>query len=184
MSERRFEVIFRGDVVPGQSVLEVKSRLAELFGVPPAKVEQMFSGRPVVIKRDLDEGAAARYRAVLKDAGALVDIRPVESVAETGSAANRRAEKVPPAVDGLSDPKTATAQSGSENSEPEETIGVAPMGADILLAEYRKDFTPREVDTSHMTVQEPGADVLKEDEKSPSIERDVDTSHLSVKDPE
>ena len=58
------------------------------------------------------------------------------------------------------------------------------MGADVLPPEYRRDFTPREVDTSHITVDEPGADVLKEDEKSPPIERDVDTSHLSVKDPE
>lgn len=179
MSDRRFEVIFRGDVVPGQSLMDVKRRLAELFSAPAAKVEQMFSGRPVVIKRDLDEEAAARYRVALKDAGALVELRPVDPDSQIGKDTNR-ADK----ADGPSGQKTVAPQFGPENSKAEETIGVAPVGADVLPPEYRRDFTPREVDTSYMTVDEPGADVLKEDERSPPIERDVDTSHLSVKDPE
>ena len=172
MSDRRFEVIFRGDVVPGQSLMDVKRRLAELFGAPAARVEQMFSGRPVVIKRDLDEEAAARYRVALKDAGALVELRPVDSDSQTGSDTSRADQTVPPAA------------SGPEHSTVAETIDVAPVGADVLPPEYRRNFTPREVDTSYITVDEPGADVLKEDEKSPAIEREVDTSHLSVKDPE
>lgn len=172
MSDRRFEVIFRGDVVPGQSLMDVKRRLAELFGAPAAKVEQMFSGRPVVIKRDLDEEAAARYRVALNDAGALVELRLVEPASETGSDTSRPDQTVPPAA------------SGPEHSKAAETIDVAPVGADVLPPEYRRNFTPREVDTSYITVDEPGADVLKADEKSPAIEREVDTSHLSVKDPE
>lgn len=190
MSDRRFEVIFRGDVVPGQSLMDVKRRLAELFGAPATKVEQMFSGRPVVIKRDLDEEAAARYRVALKDAGALVELRPVDPDSQIGKDTNRADQTVPPAAnlargaDGPSGQNTVAPQSGPEHSKAAETIGVAPVGADVLPPEYRRDFTPREVDTSYITVDEPGADVLKADEKSPSIERDVDTSHLSVKDPE
>ena len=98
MSDRRFEVIFRGDVVPGQSLMDVKQRLAELFGAPAAKVEQMFSGRPVVIKRDLDEEAAARYRVALKEAGALVELRPVDPDNQTGNETNRADQTVPPAA--------------------------------------------------------------------------------------
>ena len=190
MSDRRFEVIFRGDVVPGQSLMDVKRRLAELFGAPDAKVEQMFSGRPVVIKRDLDEEAAARYRVALKDAGALVELRPVDSDSQTGSDTSRADQTVLPVAnpaDGAGEPSgqnTEVPQSGPEHSKAAETIGVAPVGADVLPPEYRRDFTPREVDTSYITVDEPGADVLKEEEKSPPIEREVDTSHLSVKDPE
>lgn len=190
MSDRRFEVIFRGDVVPGQSLLDVKQRLSELFGAPPAKVEQMFSGRPVVIKRDLDEEAAERYRIALKDAGALVELRYVDPDREIANSTASADEKPASAAD-PADAKNSSL--GRQTSDPKpdpknpmvgEAIDIAPVGADVLPSEYRRDFTPREVDTSYMTVDEPGVDVLKEDEKSPLVKRDVDTSHLSVKDPE
>lgn len=193
MSNTRFEVIFRGDVVPGQSLLDVKQRLSELFGAPSAKVDQMFSGRPVVIKRDLDEEAAERYRTALKDAGALVELRSVDPDREiansTASADEKPSSAADPAdakngKDSSLGRQTSDPKSDPKNSTAGETIGVAPVGADVLSSEYRRDFTPREVDTSYMTVDEPGVDVLKEDEKSPLVKRDVDTSHLSVKDPE
>ncbi|WP_438951312.1 hypothetical protein [Porticoccus sp.] len=188
MSDRRFEVIFLGDVVPGQSLPEVKSRLAKLFGAPPAKVEQMFSGRPVVIKRDLDEEAAEHYRNALKEAGALVDIRPVETVSEianhTGATEEKGQAPTGPTTDDSPAQQTLASPSGPENLQAAETIDVAPVGADVLLSEYRRDFTPRDLDTSYMTVDEPGVDVLKDNEKAPFVKRDVDTSHLSVKEPD
>lgn len=167
MSEQRYEVVFRGDVVPGQSIVEVKQRLAELFGADSARIDGMFSGRPVVIKRNLDQETAQRYQTSIRKAGAVVDIRAVaESQADILTSS-------------LTEGETKAAQPSAE-----ETIDVAPVGADVLTPEYRRDFTPAEIDTSRMTVAEPGTDVLREDEKQVVPDREVDTSHLSVAKPE
>ena len=79
MSEQRFEVVFRGDVEPGQSVAEVKEGLIRLFNTDASRIDQMFSGKPVVIKGNLDEETAKHYQASLKKAGALVQIRSMTS---------------------------------------------------------------------------------------------------------
>ena len=166
MSEQRYEVVFRGDVVPGESIVDVKQRLAELFGADSARIDGMFSGRPVVVKRNIDQETAQHYQASMRKAGAVVDIR---TTSETQLEPSSNIESTP-------------AQSVPQL--PDETVEVAPVGADVLTPEYRQDFTPAEIDISHMTVAEPGADVLRENEKEVIPDRDVDTSHLSVAKPE
>ncbi len=166
MSEQRYEVVFRGDVVPGQSIVDVKQRLAELFGADSARIDGMFSGRPVVIKRNLDQETAQRYQASIRKAGAVVAIR---TTADT--------QPEPPVM-------IAGTSAQSAPQLPDEIVEVAPVGADVLTPEYRRDFTPAEIDTSRMTVAEPGTDVLREDEKKVIPDREVDTSHLSVAKPE
>ena len=75
MSEQHFDVVFRGDVESGQSVMIVKEGLAKLFKADAARIEQMFSGKPVVIKSNLDEETALHYQSSLKKVGAIVEIR-------------------------------------------------------------------------------------------------------------
>ncbi len=53
-----------------------------------------------------------------------------------------------------------------------------------MPAEHKKDFTPLEVDTSHLTVSEVGADVLDDKDKRSYEDLAVDLSHLSVVDSE
>ena len=54
------------------------------------------------------------------------------------------------------------------------------MGADVLPSDHKKDFTPADVDTSHLTISDVGADVLEAKDKRSYEDRDVDTSHLSI----
>ncbi|WP_461481495.1 hypothetical protein [Porticoccus sp.] len=164
MSEQRYEVVFRGDVVPGQAIVEVKQRLAELFAAEPARIDGMFSGRPVVVKRNLDRELAQRYQASMRKAGAVVDIRPAAET-EATTAGSNEVNQEPPQL-------------------PDEQVDVAPVGADVLTPEYRRDFTPANIDTSYMSIAETGADILQDNEKQPVPDRQVDTSHLSLDDPE
>lgn len=169
VSEISYEVVFRGDVVPGQSIVDVKQRLAELFTADPDRIDGMFSGRPVVIKRGLDQPTAERYQASMQKAGAVVDIRPAANSGESSTQ--------PPVA------KTEPASSVVPQL-PDEDMELAPVGADVLTPEQRRDFTPANIDTSYMTVAEAGTEVLKEDERKVVPDRDVDTSHLSLDDPQ
>lgn len=170
MSEISYEVVFRGDVVPGQSIVDVKQRLGELFSADPERIDGMFSGRPVVIKRGLDQSTAERYQASMERAGAVVNIRPATN------------NEDPPIDTAAAKPATNSDLSPSAPPAPVGDMEVAPVGADVLTPEQRRDFTPANIDTSYMTLAEAGSEVLKEEERNIVPDRDVDTSHLSLDD--
>lgn len=167
MSEQRYEVVFRGDVVPGQSIVDVKGRLVELFNAEPSRIDNMFSGRPVVIKRNVDQTTARRYQDSLRKAGAVVEIR--NFAADTEVPVSQLESDIPPSP---------------APELPDPSVDVAPVGADVLTAEYRRDYTPADIDTSHLSIAETGADVLQENERRVIPDREVDTSHLSVAKPD
>ena len=75
MSAQQFDVFFRGDIVAGQTIVEVKERLANLFKLELAQVEPLFSGRPTAIRRNLDEATAKKYEQALLKIGAVVELR-------------------------------------------------------------------------------------------------------------
>lgn len=207
MSEQLFEVVFRGDVEPGQSVVTVKEGLAKLFNAEASRIDQMFSGKPVVIKANLDEETARHYQSSLKKVGALADIRPVKSVSPVKDSNNEMPDSTSndqdssstilnkttsnnsapnnEAINQASDTSNAESQADQEPDGLENfdfDFDVAPVGSDVLPTEHKKDFTPAEVDTSHLTISEVGADVLEQKDKRSYEDRDVDTSHLSVDD--
>lgn len=74
MSNQEFDIIFRGDIVFGHQLADVKLRLQQLFKADAAKVDALFSGRPVPLKRGLDLTSAEKYKDALTRAGAQVDI--------------------------------------------------------------------------------------------------------------
>lgn len=184
MSEQHFEVVFRGDVEPGRSVAEVKEGLSKLFNTETSRIDQMFSGKPVVIKANIDEQTALHYQVSLKKVGALVDVRPSGSVNGSASSATPTPQDTSSDVSEPSGtpPVDENQQDNSDNTEEMEDFDfdVAPIGADILTTEHKKDYTPANVDTSHLTVSDVGSDVLEDKDKRSYGESDVDTSHLSI----
>ncbi|MEH6616490.1 MAG: hypothetical protein V7699_01480 [Porticoccus sp.] len=184
MSEECYEVIFRGDVLAGQSVIEIKQRLAQLFNAEAKRIDQMFSGKPVVVKRNLDLETAERYQSTLLKAGALVDIRPATL---DGVVSEERPVESSNHDSGL----TQEAEpEQNQPSQPQEQVledvdfDLAPVGADVLSPEDKKDFTSVDVDTSSLTIAETGSDVLADEDKKEFVPQDVDTSSLSIDDPE
>lgn len=72
MSQARFKIVFSGQLMPAAQLDEVKANLARLFKSDSAKIESLFSGNPVALKRDLAEDEAQKYLAALQRAGAKV----------------------------------------------------------------------------------------------------------------
>ena len=77
MSDARFHIVFSGKLVGGADLSTVKSNLARLFKMDNARVERSFSAQPVVIKKNTDQATAMKFRALMKQAGAECEIRPV-----------------------------------------------------------------------------------------------------------
>ena len=62
MSDQQFDIIFRGDIVFGHQLADVKLRLQQLFKADAVKIDALFSGRPVPLKRGLDLASAQKYK--------------------------------------------------------------------------------------------------------------------------
>ncbi|MGL4315347.1 MAG: DUF805 domain-containing protein [Pseudomonas sp.] len=70
MTEARFKIVFSGELMPDMEPDIVKDNLAQLFKSNRDKIEALFSGARVPIKRDLPEAEAEKYLTALQRAGA------------------------------------------------------------------------------------------------------------------
>ncbi len=77
MSDELFEVAFSGQISDGAEPGEVKAKVGKMFNADDAKLAQLFSGRRVVIKKNIDRATAAKYQTALNRAGAECEICPV-----------------------------------------------------------------------------------------------------------
>lgn len=206
MSEPLFDIVFRGDLMPGHSLPEVKGRLAQLFKIDAAKVEPLFSGAAVTLKRNLDKPTATKYHTVLRSAGAAVDVRPVMPE-QTAAAAPQRAAagftlaplgaellspqerpRVPePALDlGRYSvrPLEGYLLDEAERNTDEVALqldyefALAPVGADLV--EGRSDPEPAPEINPQFDLAEPGANLLKPEETSKREVVQIQTDHISL----
>lgn len=69
-----YEIVFFGQLVPGAQVDRVKANLTKLFQADAQRIATLFSGRRLVLKNNLDQASAEKYRAALERAGAHADM--------------------------------------------------------------------------------------------------------------
>lgn len=201
MSDARFNLVFTGELVAGASADAVKQNLAKLFKLDAARVEAMFSGKPVILKKDADQATAMKFRAVLRQAGAQCRMEPVAEVAPVVPASPAApapvaepSEAAQPAQQGdaIAQPSAepASRQPVTQAAADMDMVGtirtggtgfsgefdVAPPGADI--ADKVEGPAPIVPDVSGMSLAPPGADL---EQLKPDIEEKVpDISHLSI----
>lgn len=72
MSEVRYKIVFDGELMPEMSLDAVKDNLSKLFKSERSKIDALFGGTSVALKRDLAEPEADKYLAALQQAGAKV----------------------------------------------------------------------------------------------------------------
>lgn len=144
MSAPEFDIIFRGDIVFGHQLAEVKVKLQQLFKTDAAKVDALFTGRPIPLKRNLDEATANKYRDALIKAGAMVEI--CSSNASPANAAPKPAPAPRRAVEAVASKAPAESVSAGWT--------LAPLGSDLLPARERpQQPVPVVVDISGLSLR-------------------------------
>lgn len=137
MQPETLDVIFRGDIVLGHALDEVKARLQKLFKADAQKIDALFTGRPVILKRNLDPATAEKYRTVLRQAGAQVRLAP--------SGASQGADKT--------------------RARPARGLSLAPVGGYLVSPQERRRLTPVAVDTSGLSARAPDGELLDPHER-------------------
>jgi hypothetical protein len=70
-----YDIVFEGRLLPNQELATVKQRLITLFR-SPEKIEALFTGRRVLVKRAVNEQDAEQYRLAFARAGAVCELVP------------------------------------------------------------------------------------------------------------
>lgn len=72
-----YRIVFHGKVRDGHEVASVREQLGKLFRIEDSeRLDKLFSGSPVTIKKSLDEAGARKYMAALEQAGAEIEVDP------------------------------------------------------------------------------------------------------------
>lgn len=126
----RFNVVFSGELVGGADPTQVRANLAKLFKMDAGKVEALFSGKPVVIKKDADQATAMKFRAALRQAGAQCQMVPVDGAGPGPTAAEPAPAPDSKASFEARDPGPAPSASGPATFDAREPAGSPPAAAE------------------------------------------------------
>jgi len=155
----QYRLVFTGEIAEDQHLAVVKRRLSAVLNLNDERVEMLFAGKPVVVKKAADEKTAARFQAVFDKAGARLRVLPIDSAATKAPASGEQPESAPPA---------AVGDSGSLN--------ILPVGADLLAEPERAQPVESNIDTSHLSVQ--GTSFNVDESREPIAGPNVD--HLTL----
>ncbi|MGI1680075.1 MAG: hypothetical protein K6L75_15140 [Cellvibrionaceae bacterium] len=210
MSEPKYDIIFRGDVVAGNNIVEVKQRLGQLFKIEAAKVDALFTGRAVPLKRNVDLHTAEKYKAILLKAGAQVSLKdmskaePIKAATKVNPSSNSVDSKSSPASVPVKEKPLTLKERLAKAAKEEEALAkiqakaeakhqadgkddlgqegfvLAPVGAVLGTVKQQSPEGVIQVDTSHLSASLPEGELLAPDEKKPDIVVDIDVSDIDI----
>ncbi len=165
-----FDIVFRGDILPGHQLLQVKQRMAQLFKADEKRINALFSGGAVVLKKGIDRATADKYSAVLSKAGAEVQVAQAGKTAKKTKPVQRPStvEKIS-TISSASKVKSATLQErlvvqaaalapqaltpAADTSDEPGGLSLAAVGTDVLKPDERQSVEQRGVDVSAMSLR-------------------------------
>ncbi len=95
MTEKRYNLVFEGKIARGQTPEEVKKKLGAMLKLDAKGVGQIFSGRPVIIKKELDPQTAAKYKQAFESAGAVARLEETAPAGPESSAGDLKQKSEP-----------------------------------------------------------------------------------------
>ena len=180
MSLETYNVYFSGQIMKDRDPAEVRKKLGAKFKLEGTKLDAFFSGKPVLIKKAVDMEQAVKFRVTFRDAGALVDIRPVERpAAQPDTALPSGSDTASDETFTLSEPGSFDLSDCTPPVQPQPIPDISALALDrpgVSLAETGLP-NPAEIDTSELELDKPGV-IL--DENTPAATSIPDIPDLSL----
>ena len=177
MSEELFDLVFSGQLAPGAELAQAKKNIQTLFRIDESKVEILFSGKTVTLKKSLTLDVGTKYRVAMKKAGVQANL--VESQTDP---AIKEAPK--DAVKPSAEPKAtqAPAQSSSQSkpAPPATNVSDGDWSSDLGAQPVKTEVPREEIHAPDFGLSAEGEDLLREDEKTHQDAADIDVSAMSV----
>ena len=171
MSDKVFNIVFRGEIVLGANEAAVKANVAKLFKASEQVLARLFSGEEIAIKKNVDKAGAMKYRALMKQAGAIC------YAVELGEELATAAAKPKPSAPAASAPNNSRQvnkptpvnkdAAASQSISQEQGWSLAPAGSILVQS---SEISGIEIpDIEGITMAEVGVDIV-EHQASPKFE--------------
>jgi len=179
MADSLFDLYFSGKISKGEELEQVRLKVSRIFSADNETLDRLFSGKPVRIKSGVDQDTAIRYRVALRDAGALLDIRPQRTTSETALSPTETERKttlsvLPPNTGDLTDCAVPVDPFPLPDIS---NIILAPAGVDIDESDL---VPPQNFNTDGLTLAAPNTGSL-EDCRPPVEAKPIpDINHIEL----
>jgi len=162
MAKGSYQVIFSGKIIEHADIDMVKANVARVFSMPDDRIEKLFSGRRLVLKKNIDQATAERYKTTLQRAGALCEIEDLATVQQTPVAEKTESKPEP------------ESERNIQSTAADVSMTVAAPGSQI--GEHI-EVAAANIDTSGMDMAEVGI-TLVESEAIPDA--NIDTGDIDM----
>lgn len=192
MSDERYDLVFRGQLVKSVELSTAVRNLGQLFKIDPEKAKGLFSGKTTVLRRNLDADTANKYRVAIKKAGAIAELQLiVPEKPEPKPASVPPAKSQGRAVFGAKDIEPVAASANKQNvaappshvkdrSAIEDESGLTTSVGVFAAPRPQPELPP----VPDFGIAPVGEDLLKASEKRAIPAVSIDTSELSIKEAE
>lgn len=127
-----YAIVFKGEALEGADLATVKQKIGAMFKANDAKLAALFSGKPVAIKKNVDEATANKFVAAFAKAGAKAYVKNLaESEPKTeAKAVPQAAPAVAAATNANSSEKVEInpASAASVREAPQTVVNIQPQG--------------------------------------------------------
>lgn len=189
MSEELYDIVFKGELVKSVDPAVAKQNVGKLFKMDGAKLDALFSGKTIVLKRGLNFDTASKYRVAIKKAGAVVNLQaqqnnvPQPAKPSPGKAVfGERPSQVPAAASQTVEAPAAREPDAAQPAKAADNgaFSIAPVGSDMIEAKDRPRVEVVSVDITGISVKEGGGDLLEESEKRSYEPAQIDVSAFDI----
>jgi hypothetical protein len=173
MNQEKYDLVFSGQIAPNFELAQVKKNVQALFRVDDSKIQVLFSGKAITLKKGLDLDVASKYRVAMKKAGARVDLVlcPEEKTTPVAAPASSSASQLKNSVN-ATEPSGFSTELGAQPAAakvPREEIkapnfGVAAVGDDLLSENEKTTIAAIKVDTSGLSIAPQEGNLVDESE--------------------
>ena len=87
--KNHYNIIFEGEIVPGKEIDSVKKALMNILKADEKGIDRLFSGKRVLIRKNVEAETAKKFRKAFEDIGAVCNLEQVKASGE-GDAPNQQ----------------------------------------------------------------------------------------------
>ena len=74
MLKNNYMIVLYGEIQPGEELQTVKENMVKLFNLSEAQVNTLFSGERQIVKKNIFNDAAMKYKYEIEKAGAVCHV--------------------------------------------------------------------------------------------------------------
>ena len=191
-----YDLLFRGELLPDAVLATVQASLAVALKLDDARLQQLFSGANVMVRRGADRETAARFQSVFRQAGARLRVTPVVAAEPVPAAAPRKlslaerlaaqasaaapAEVLAPPTAAIEFTSAPTAPTAAATRAPTGAAGPAATGPVLLRDVPAALRGTADVRVPDLQLAPVGADLIDEDEREIAPSALIETGHLGL----